>query len=90
MVTIFDWVTMAIFGGLVVLFLQRSAAPPEKHDNMLHYVPPALGCAIANYLGNHGEGPIAIGLILAILGYVIFVLKPFNRGQELLFHTVVI
>jgi len=53
MQTIFDWVTMAVFSGLVVLFLNRSMAPEEKQDNIYHYGPPALGCAVANYLGNH-------------------------------------
>ena len=79
MVTIFDWVTMAIFGGLVVLFLQRSAAPGEKQDKIYHYAPPAVGCALANYLGNHGQGTVALAIVLAILAYIIFFMKPFGQ-----------
>jgi hypothetical protein len=79
MSTVFDWVTMIIFGGLVVLFLQRSIGPGPKQDTILHYMPPAVGCAVANYLGNHGHGAIAIAIVLAIVGYVIFVMKPFDR-----------
>jgi hypothetical protein len=79
MTTIYDFVTIAIFGGLVVLFLQRSVEPNRKQDTILHYLPPAVGCAVANYLGNHGQGTIAIFIVVAIVGYVIFVMKPFHR-----------
>jgi hypothetical protein len=75
--TIFDWVTLAIFGGLVVLFLQRSTAKAEDQDPIYHYLPPAAGCALANYLGNHGQETAAIAIIVAIVGYIIFVMKPF-------------
>ena len=78
MQTIFDWITMAVFGGLVVLFLQRSAGPEDRHDKMYHYVPPALGCAAANYLGNNGQQTVAIVIILAVVGYILFVLHPFG------------
>ena len=79
MTTIYDFVTIAIFGGLVVLFLQRSVEPSRNQDTILHYLPPAVGCAVANYLGNHGQRAIAIFIVVAIVGYVIFVMKPFNR-----------
>jgi hypothetical protein len=80
MSTIFDWVTMAIFGGMVVLFLQRSMGPSRASDTIFHYFPPALGCAIANYLGNHDQRIAAIALIIAVVGYILFALKPFERS----------
>ena len=79
MQTIFDWVTMAVFSGLVVLFLNRSMAPEEKQDNIYHYAPPALGCAIANYLGNHDQRMVAIAIIIAAVGYILFFLHPFGK-----------
>jgi hypothetical protein len=79
MSTVYDWVTLAIFGGLVVLFLQRSVEGSEKQDSIYHYLPPAIGCAVANYLGNHDQQVIAAILIIAIVGYVIFVMKPFGQ-----------
>jgi hypothetical protein len=79
MQTIFDWVTMAVFSGLVVLFLNRSMAPEEKQDNIYHYGPPALGCAVANYLGNHDQRVAAIALIIAVVGYILFFLQPFTK-----------
>lgn len=79
MQTIFDWVTMAVFSGLVVLFLNRSMASEEKQDNIYHYGPPALGCAVANYLGNHDQRVAAIALIIAVVGYILFFLQPFAK-----------
>ena len=79
MSTIFDWVTMAIFGGLVVLFLQRSTGGAENQDPIYHYLPPAIGCAVANYLGNHEQETAAIAIVIAIVGYIIFVMKPFQH-----------
>lgn len=76
METAYDWITVAIFAGLIVLFLQRSTA--EVHvDRMIDYLPPALGCALANYLGNNGYPIPAILIIVAIPIYVWIVLKPF-------------
>ena len=79
MQTVFDWVTMAIFSGLVVLFLNRSMAPEEKQDNIYHYAPPALGCALANYLGNHDQRMVAIAIVIAAVGYILFFLHPFGK-----------
>jgi hypothetical protein len=76
--TPYDLITMAIFAGLVVLFLQRSTAA-EPRDHMYQYAPPCLGCMVANYVGNHGQGLIAAIIIVAVIGYVLYVLKPFNQ-----------
>jgi hypothetical protein len=85
--TIFDLVTMALFAGLVVLFLQRSTTP-EPRDHMYQYAPPAIGCAVANYFGNQGEklgnqGLIVVAwvLVACVIGYVIYVLKPFSQAR---------
>lgn len=86
MKTIYDLLTMAIFAGLVVLFLQRSTAP-EPRDHMYQYAPPAIGCAVANYIGNQAVsrsdtmlGVIAVVIMLAVVGYILYVLKPFNQN----------
>jgi hypothetical protein len=76
--TVYDWITVAIFGGLVVLFLQRSVAEGEPQDTILHYLPPAIGCACANYVGNHGQGPLSAAIVVAVLVYILLVLKPFG------------
>lgn len=77
METIFDWLAVAIFAGIVVLFLQRSMLEEPGDGGILAYLPPAVGCALANYAGNEGQGILAILIFAATLGYIIFVLKPF-------------
>ena len=53
--TVYDWITVAIFGGLVVLFLHRSVQPGEPQDTILHYLPPAVGCAFDESSDAHGR-----------------------------------
>lgn len=82
METVYDWITVAIFGGLVVLFLHRSVQPGEPQDHILQYLPPAVGCALANYVGNNVDQPLGgIGsflIVVAVLIYIVVVLKPFG------------
>jgi Ca2+/Na+ antiporter len=80
MESVYDWVTVAIFAGLVVLFVQRSTAEeePHQHDSLLMYLVAAVGCAVANYVGNKGLHIVAIPLVLATLGFIVYFLKPFK------------
>lgn len=79
MQTIYDWVSLIIFAGLIPLFLQRSAQdnPPDK---IWHYLPPTVGCAVANYVGNEGQGILAFVILGAVLIYIFKVLKPTLKG----------
>lgn len=78
MQTVYDWVAVLCFSGLIVLFLQRSMAPEPK-DRMIVYLPPALGCALFNYLGNAGYVLLAVAVLVAAIAYSFVVLKPFAR-----------
>ena len=60
MSTIHDWVTVALFAGLIGLFLQRSVGDETEHDAFCPYIVAAIGCALVNWLGNHGYAPFAI------------------------------
>ncbi len=73
METPFDWIAVIIFAGLVVLFLQRSTME-EPPDTIWHYLPPAVGCALANYLGNEGYVVPAVAVLAAVGAYVVRVL----------------
>ncbi len=82
METAYDWISLAIFAGIIVLFLQRSSMenPP---DRMIDYLPPAIGCAIANQAGNYGIEnksillhAVGIALLIGVVVYVWLVLKP--------------
>lgn len=77
METIFDWVTIAIFAGLIVLFLQRSTES-EPRDSIWQYLGASVGCAVANWLGNNGYQLLAVIAIAATLGYVWYALRPFE------------
>jgi hypothetical protein len=84
--TLFDWASVAVFAGLMVLYLQRSMAEGEPKDKIWHYGPPAIGCAVANQVGNAGLKSQNIGLevlaavgLVAVIGYIFHILKPFAK-----------
>jgi len=76
--TIFDWVTVAIFVGMVVLFLHRSTQPGPPKDHIAQYLPPAVGCAVANWFGNQHQEQIGAAIVIGVIAYVLLVLRPFN------------
>ncbi len=77
--TVFDFISVGLFAGLAILFLQRSAAEEADTIPMWQYGVAAVMCAGGNYLGNH-EQPIYGGLILAATTvYSVFILKMFGR-----------
>ena len=79
--SIYDWVTVAIFAGLTALMLQRTMSD-DRSDSLWQYFPPAVGCAVANYLGNHDQAILAILTLVATLGFIAVVLKPFKKGSR--------
>ena len=76
MSTVYDWATMVVFAGLVVLFLQRSQG--EARDELWQYLVAAVGCAGTNYLGNEGYDLAAIGLGGATLAFIFVILRPLD------------
>lgn len=82
MKTIYDWITVGIFAGLIVLFLQRSVDPAPVRDSMWQYLAASVGCAVANWLGNHGHDLAAIMVIAMVLAYVWYALKPLSKPPE--------
>ena len=81
METIYDWLSMAVFAGLVILFLQRSVGDAEPKDHLIQYIPPAVGCALANYVGNKGLDVVAGCILLAVVAYILHILKPFSSDH---------
>jgi hypothetical protein len=81
MQTVYDWITLAIFAGLVVLFLQRSSQE-EPTDSLWSYLGAGVGCAVANYFGNEGNHFVAIAIIVATVAFIVVVLKPFRAGGQ--------
>lgn len=80
METPWDWITVLMFAGLITLFLHRSSQPEPK-DELWHYAPPALLCAVANYVGNNGYPIVAAALLAAGGVYVMRVLMVQFRSK---------
>ena len=87
METPYDWSTIIVFAGLIVLFLQRSQGEPRDH--LWQYMAAAVGCAATNYLGNEAlklnstaYHAGAIGLGLATLAFIWIVLQPFDKSDS--------
>ena len=78
METAYDFATVAIFAGLIVLFLERSLADSYS-DSLWQYLVASVGCAVANYLGNQGYHIPAILLISGTLVFIFHVLRPFDK-----------
>ncbi len=83
MESIFDWVSLAIFAGLVVLFLQRSTGESADNDvSLIYYLGAGAACAAADYAGNHGQDILAVALLVATVAFIIYFLQPFKgRGS---------
>ncbi|MEY2883804.1 MAG: hypothetical protein RL490_1528 [Pseudomonadota bacterium] len=87
METPYDWSTIIVFAGLIVLFLQRSQGEPRDH--LWQYLVAALGCAVTNYIGNEalkeanmGYHAAAIGLGIATLAFIWVALRPFDKADS--------
>lgn len=79
METIWDWLSVLGFAGLVTLMLQRSVEG-EGRDKLWYYMPPAVAFAIVNYLGNHDQPLLAGLLLIGVIVYIFKVLKvSFSR-----------
>jgi hypothetical protein len=81
METPYDWITVGIFAGLIVLFMQRSTSESETddiQDPLWMYLAAGAGCALANYIGNEGQHLLAILAIVGTLAFVVHFLKPFR------------
>ncbi|WP_068072794.1 XrtV sorting system accessory protein [Novosphingobium lentum] len=80
MKSVFDWLTVAIFIGIALIYLQRSVGDRPAHDAVWKYLPAAGGCMLANYVGNSGMPMVATTMMLAVLIYVWLVIRPLERA----------
>ena len=84
METVYDWVTVAIFAGIIVLFMQRSMSDEVERegDSLWLYLAAGVGCAVANYFGNEGQHVVAVLLIAGTLAFILYFLKPFSSWPK--------
>lgn len=76
--TIYDLASVALFVGLAILYLQRAAAEEVDETPLWAYAIAAVGCALADYLGNNGWVYLSIILFVAVIAFSMVVLKPFG------------
>ena len=79
METAFDWISVLLFAGIALTFLQRSVKPPNFPDPALSYLPPTLGCAVGNWFGNEGYPLIAMTILVAAVGWFLHFNRPFRK-----------
>lgn len=72
MLTLFDWLTVACFIGVVVGFFLWTEREPRK---LLHLLLCGVLFAVANQLGNAGSTIFGLILIVAGVGYAVFVIR---------------
>ena len=82
METAYDWITIGIFAGLIVLFMQRSTSALEPgNDPLWKYLSAGVGCAVANYLGNEELHIPAILTLIVTVGFIFYSLRPFSAEE---------
>lgn len=81
METFYDWITVGIFSGLIVLYLDRSLGD-EQSDELWQYLLASVGCAVSNYLGNEGYELVAVAVLATVIMFVLKVLKPFDKFKK--------
>lgn len=82
MTTAYDWITVALFAGLVVMVLHRSIGTEVPGDNLWNYLPSVAGCVIANQLGNNGRHWLAWLVLAATCLYILYVHRPFQSSRD--------
>lgn len=79
--TVYDWVTVALFAGLVVLFLHRSDQESAPSDAMWHYLVAAAGCGFVNWIGNAGHYVAATLALISLSAFIVLVLRPWPLSR---------
>lgn len=76
MKTAYDWATVLLFAGLVTLFLHRSVDAERHDDGIWRYLLASVGCAGADWLGNHDRDALAIIALGGTIAFIICYLRP--------------
>lgn len=72
MTSIYDFVTVACFLGVVGAYVLLTDRDPKT---LAHLLVPAIAFAVANQLGNSGSAVLAILLIAAGVGYSFLIIR---------------
>jgi len=77
MVTLFDYLTIACFAGLVIAYFQFTK---REVRTLMQLMISGVAFAIANQVGNAGLSIFALVLIIAGIGYAALVVKTSTRS----------
>ena len=72
MTTAFDFLTVACFAGLVIVYLY---SPERDTRTLMHLSVSAIAFAVANQVGNAGLTLFGLILVVAGAGYAFLVVK---------------
>ena len=81
MKSIYDIVSLILFAGVALLFLQRSAASDPDPVPLWRYGVAAAGCAAGAVLGNNEQKIAAIAVLIATVVFSVAMLKPFKQSS---------
>jgi hypothetical protein len=70
--TLYDMLSVTCFLGLVAAFLFLTTREPKT---LMYLLVSALCFAVANQLGNQGQGAFALLLIVAGVGFAAIIIK---------------
>lgn len=78
METVYDWVSVFVFAGLIVLFVHRatSAKDDDPDESVVPYLIGGVGCAVGNYLGNEVSPALAVLVLGLTVLYIFYYLRP--------------
>lgn len=79
MQTIYDWLSVLLFGAIALTYLQRSLKAPSFPDKAINYLPPTVGCALSNWLGNEGHSIAAIVTLIVSAAWFVHFIHPLRR-----------
>ena len=77
----YDVISLILFAGLAILFLQRSAAKERDEVALWKYAVAAAGCALGDILGNDGQPIIAALIFVALIPFCLIMLQPFKLDR---------
>ena len=79
METVYDWVSVFLFAGLIVMFVHRATSEDDEEaaQSVAPYLVAGIGCAIGNYFGNEGLAALAVLILGATILYIVYYLRPF-------------
>ena len=79
--TVFDFVSIAVFAAVAVMFIQAVVTERVKLKQVWKYGLAGAGCALANHLGDDGLRIEAVFVALLTVAFALLVLLPITSGE---------